>query len=228
MNVKLPSKTVGSESELILGIETATIHCSVGLVRGDVVLGHKSLTDRAVHSEKLIDLVDELIKPHTDFSGIDAIAISIGPGSYTGLRIGLATGKGLAFHRNLPLLPVPTLTILEAVAHREESASAVFFIKSHRDLVYYTAVQKGEPLVLRRRVAHAQIEAVAQQYSDYLLIGDNDFGGRFGDRLKVLFPAGDVAAQIAARFYAELLPLSRNDLEPDYHSNLEAKTWPQQ
>lgn len=213
---------------LILGIETATINCSVGLVRGDVILGQKNLTDRAVHSEKLIGLIDELVRPHTDFSGIEAIAISIGPGSYTGLRIGLATAKGLTFIGQQPLLPVPTLTVLEAVARLEITENAVFFIKSHRDLVYYVIAGKNEPLALKRPVAHEPIETVACLYPDHLLIGDNAFDGQFGERLRVCFPAGDAAAQIAARYYDELRTLSRSDLEPDYYSNLEAKTWPVQ
>jgi len=219
---------MNSIPKLILGIETATLNCSVGLVRGDVILGQKNLTDRAVHSEKLIGLIDDLIRPHTEFPGIEAIAISIGPGSYTGLRIGLATAKGLTFIGQQPLLPVPTLTILEAVARRETTEKAVFFIKSHRDLVYYTVAGKNEPLFLKRPVAHEPIETVARLYPDHLLIGDNAFDGQFGERLRICFPAGDAAAQIAARCYDELQAFSRSDLEPDYYSNLEAKTWPLQ
>ena len=219
MNSELPSK-------LILGIETATINCSVGLVRNGAILGQKNLTDRAVHSEKLIELIDRLLNPNIAFSMIGAIAISIGPGSYTGLRIGLATAKGLAFAGHLPLLPVPTLTVLESVARRETAASAVLFIKSHRDLIYYTVAEKDQPLDLRRPVQHDRIETVANSFPDHRLIGDNDFDGKFGERLMIRYPAGDLTALIAARHYAELLPLSRPDLQPDYHSNLEAKTWP--
>lgn len=217
-----------SNDRLILGIETATINCSVGLVRGETILGQQNLTDRAVHSEKLIELIDGLLKPDLPFTAIEAIAVSIGPGSYTGLRIGLATAKGLAFAGGLPLLPVPTLTILEAVVRRETTEKTIFFIKSHRDLVYYTLAEKNEPLVLKRPIAHDQIETIARLYPDYILSGDYAFDGQFGERLRVCFPSGEVAAQIAARFYDELLLLNRPDLEPDYHSNLEAKTWPTQ
>jgi tRNA threonylcarbamoyl adenosine modification protein YeaZ len=216
------------DQQLILGIETATINCSVGLTRGELILGQKNLTDRAVHSEKLIDLIDALLRPHTDFAGLAAVAVSIGPGSYTGLRIGLATAKGLTFSGTQPLLPVPTLTVLENVARRQFSGPAVFFIKSHRDLIYYTVAGKDESPVFRRKVAHDRIAAVAQLYPDHLLIGDNDFNGQYGKRLQICFPAGDAVAQLAARYYDETQQLSNAELEPDYYSNLEAKTWPTQ
>lgn len=214
------------KDKLILGIETATINCSVSLVDGEKVIGQKNLVGRAVHSEKLIELIDSLINPDWSFLAITAIAISIGPGSYTGLRIGLATAKGLVFVDNKPLLPIPTLTILETVARSETDKKAVFFIKSHRDLVYYTVAAENEPLVLRRPVAHDQIGTIARTYPEHLLIGDDAFDGQFSERLKVRFPAGEVAALLAVRFYPELVQLSRPDLEPDYYSNLEAKIWP--
>ncbi|MDD5539931.1 MAG: tRNA (adenosine(37)-N6)-threonylcarbamoyltransferase complex dimerization subunit type 1 TsaB, partial [Candidatus Marinimicrobia bacterium] len=68
------------ESKLILGIETATINCSVGLVRGEKIVGQQSVTDRAVHSERLIELIDSLLKPRLTLLEIAAIAVSIGPG----------------------------------------------------------------------------------------------------------------------------------------------------
>ncbi|MFA6743799.1 MAG: tRNA (adenosine(37)-N6)-threonylcarbamoyltransferase complex dimerization subunit type 1 TsaB [Candidatus Neomarinimicrobiota bacterium] len=214
------------EPKLILGIETATINCSVGLVRGEKIIGQQSVTDRAIHSEKLIELIDSLLKPRLTLLEIAAIAVSIGPGSYTGLRIGLATAKGLVFNGNKPLLPVPTLTVLEAVARSETDKKAVFFIKSHRDLIYYTVAHENEPLVLKRPVAHDRIETVARLFPQHQLIGNDAFDDQFGERLKVCYPTGEITALIAARFYSELLALSRPDLEPDYYSNLEAKTWP--
>ncbi|HPC36403.1 MAG TPA: tRNA (adenosine(37)-N6)-threonylcarbamoyltransferase complex dimerization subunit type 1 TsaB [Candidatus Marinimicrobia bacterium] len=212
--------------KLILGIETATLNCSVGLVQGAKIIGQKNVMNRAVHSEKLIELVDDVLKPDFAFADVDAIAISIGPGSYTGLRIGLATAKGLAFDKQLPILPVPTLTALEVSARREVIGGAVFFIKSHRDLVYYTVAGGNEPLILKRKIAYAPIGTVAELYPEHLLVGDNAFDGQFGNRLTVCFPAGDIVAQLGADYFEDLLPLSRPDLEPDYHSNLEARVWP--
>ncbi len=210
---------------LILGIETATLNCSVGLVHGNQIVGQKNILNRAVHSEKLIELVDEVLKPDFTFADVNAIAVSIGPGSYTGLRIGLATAKGLAFYRQLPILPVPTLTALEATVRREEIGDSIFFIKSHRDLVYYTVVKKNEPLILKREIAYAPIGMVADLYPQHLLIGDNVFDGQFGERLTVCFPMGEIVARLGANYFEDLLPLSRKAIEPDYHSNLEAKTW---
>ncbi len=95
---------------MILGIETATEVCSVALVGGTEVVAERSVNEKNIHSERLLTLVDEMLKEtgHT-VQAIDGIAVSIGPGSFTGLRIGLSTAKGLAMARTVPIYAVPTL-----------------------------------------------------------------------------------------------------------------------
>lgn len=103
---------------LVLGIETATALGGVALVSGDgLLLGEITLLGRESHAERIIPAVGELLA----FFGaaqddLAAIAVSRGPGSFTGLRIGLAAAKGLAFSRGLPLFGVPTLETLAANA----------------------------------------------------------------------------------------------------------------
>ncbi|MBI2619495.1 MAG: tRNA (adenosine(37)-N6)-threonylcarbamoyltransferase complex dimerization subunit type 1 TsaB [Ignavibacteriales bacterium] len=100
---------------IVLGIETSTDVCSVGIFGDKGLRAERSIVDRHIHSEKLLTLTQEvLIDAGMTTSRIDAIAVSIGPGSFTGLRIGLSGAKGLCFSLDRPLAAIPTL---HAIAH---------------------------------------------------------------------------------------------------------------
>jgi tRNA threonylcarbamoyladenosine biosynthesis protein TsaB len=97
----------------ILGIETATKTGGVAIVSDDGVLAEYTLNIEATHSERLMSTVDRVLKDTgLALSRIDGYGVSIGPGSFTGLRIGLSTVKGLAFTTGKPLAAVPTLKAL--------------------------------------------------------------------------------------------------------------------
>ncbi len=101
---------------LILSIETATKICSIALGRdGKTIDFTDILEDEYSHSEKLnISILSLLKKNNLSFDEIDAVAISSGPGSYTGLRIGTSSAKGFCYGRDIPLIGVNTL---EALCH---------------------------------------------------------------------------------------------------------------
>lgn len=95
---------------LILNIETATAVCSVALAKDGQLLGLKESNTRNNHSSALILFIDEVIKrANVSLTDIDAIAVSEGPGSYTGLRIGVAAAKGLCYALEKPLIGISTL-----------------------------------------------------------------------------------------------------------------------
>lgn len=95
---------------LILQIETATTSCSVALAADGKVLDFKQVNERNKHAEVITLFIDELIKGNGfTYADIDAVAVSSGPGSYTGLRIGVSTAKGLCFALDKPLIAVETL-----------------------------------------------------------------------------------------------------------------------
>lgn len=98
---------------MILGIETTTVACSVALYSGKPLV-ERTLYQSRAHSVKLMTLVNEAIRDAAPPGGITAVAVSAGPGSFTGLRIGIATAKGLAFGWGVPVVPVPTM---DALAH---------------------------------------------------------------------------------------------------------------
>ncbi|MFT7114140.1 MAG: tRNA threonylcarbamoyladenosine biosynthesis protein TsaB [Candidatus Azotimanducaceae bacterium] len=96
---------------LILCLETATRNCSVALSEDGIVIGEKSHCAIGYsHAEQLHPFILEVLtKAGKKVSDLDAIAVSSGPGSYTGLRIGISAAKGLAYSLDLPLISIPTL-----------------------------------------------------------------------------------------------------------------------
>jgi len=95
---------------LILNIESATSICSVSIARKGELLGSKETRDDKSHSSLLTIFIRELISGlQIEFSDLDAVAVSKGPGSYTGLRIGVSTAKGIAYGAGLKLIGIPTL-----------------------------------------------------------------------------------------------------------------------
>ena len=95
---------------LLLQIETATTSCSVALAKDGIVLGLKQINQRNIHAEVITLFVEELlVSAGLKYDELDAIAVSSGPGSYTGLRIGISTAKGLCFALDKPLIAIETL-----------------------------------------------------------------------------------------------------------------------
>ena len=92
---------------VILGIETSTDACSAAVLRGGQVLASRLHAAGSEHARELPLMVEELLAETKDFP-IEAVAVSEGPGSYTGLRIGASVAKGLAYGLNVPLMAVPT------------------------------------------------------------------------------------------------------------------------
>lgn len=100
---------------MILQIETATTVCSVALARNEQVIAYKQINQRNIHAEVITVFIDELLAAEGfTYNDLDAIAVSCGPGSYTGLRIGISTAKGLCFALDKPLIAIETL---EAMAY---------------------------------------------------------------------------------------------------------------
>ena len=95
---------------LILQIETATTACSVALAINGEVLAFKEVNERNIHAEVITMFIEEVVSSaRMTYDQIDAIAVSSGPGSYTGLRIGVSTAKGLCFALDKPLIAIETL-----------------------------------------------------------------------------------------------------------------------
>lgn len=95
---------------LILNIETSSPVCSVCIAHDGKMLGYRETTEANSHARLLTTMIDELLSEHKiSYQQLEAVAVSSGPGSYTGLRIGVSVAKGLCYSLDIPLLAVPTL-----------------------------------------------------------------------------------------------------------------------
>lgn len=97
----------------VIGIESSSLTASVAVVTDDILTGEYTVNFKKTHSQTLLPMLDELGRLlELDLSSVDAIAVAGGPGSFTGLRIGAATAKGLGLALKKPLIHVPTVDAL--------------------------------------------------------------------------------------------------------------------
>lgn len=127
----------------VLALETATKAGSIAIADEEAFIGEVKLDVSKAHAERVMDYIVWLLKSsNISINEIDAFAVSIGPGSFTGLRIGLSTIKGLAFSKKRPIVPVSTL---DAMARRLPfSAYDICPMLDARKDEVYTALYKWE------------------------------------------------------------------------------------
>jgi tRNA threonylcarbamoyladenosine biosynthesis protein TsaB len=166
---------------MILSLETATEVCGVALVDNGSVVAQRVIMERNIHSERLMPMVSEVLhegdaKPEN----IRAVAISIGPGSFTGLRIGLSAAKGLACAWEKPLIPVSTLDSFaeDFVLGGTLPLPVVFcaVIDARREDLYYAVFEISEGNIVR--ISPPSIRSVSsivqelQQYTEVVVGGE--------------------------------------------------------
>ena len=120
----------------ILGIESSSLVASVAIVEDETTMAEYTVNFKKTHSQTLLPMIDEMVKLlEIDLSTVDAIAVSGGPGSFTGLRIGSATAKGLGLALHKPLIHVPTL---DATAYNLYGTEALIcpIMDARRNQVY--------------------------------------------------------------------------------------------
>ncbi|MXV52229.1 tRNA (adenosine(37)-N6)-threonylcarbamoyltransferase complex dimerization subunit type 1 TsaB [Pedobacter sp. HMF7647] len=127
---------------LILQIETATATCSVALSENGSLLAYKEQTDRNIHASNLTLFIQQVMKDAgKQLAELNAVAVSKGPGSYTGLRIGVSTAKGLCYALDIPLISVNTLQSMAAMIAAETGEERLLCpMIDARRMEVYTAV----------------------------------------------------------------------------------------
>lgn len=140
---------------MILHIETSTKICSVALSEHrELVDFIENSSDQFIHGEALTVMIDQLIKRNSiDVESLNAISFSLGPGSYTGLRIGLATAKGLAFGLGIPFIGVSSLESLVALARvKHPNATIAAAFDARRNEVFLRIQQQNKVLLMDQPV----------------------------------------------------------------------------
>ena len=160
----------------ILCIETATTNCSVSISENGKLLAFKEEnSDNYKHSEQLHVFIGEVVEEASlKLSDLDAIAVSKGPGSYTGLRIGVSAAKGLCFALDVPLISILTL---ESMAHKikAQDDEVIIPLLDARRMEVYSAVFDSAYIQVRETKAEIVDEASFSEYQtsrQIYLIGD--------------------------------------------------------
>ena len=148
----------------ILCIETATTNCSIALsVNGNVVVLLEDNSKQFSHAERLHTFIEQvLVKARISMDSLDAVAVSMGPGSYTGLRIGVSAAKGLCYALDIPLISVPTLESL-ALQVKPNKGIIVSMLDARR-MEVYSAVFSSEGNQIRETRAEILTENSFEQY----------------------------------------------------------------
>ncbi|MCL6100466.1 MAG: tRNA (adenosine(37)-N6)-threonylcarbamoyltransferase complex dimerization subunit type 1 TsaB [Bacteroidetes bacterium] len=202
----------------ILGIETSGELCSVALMIDEKSFVEFNYLQKHIHSEKLIEMVESVLwHSKVELSNVKEIAVSIGPGSFTGLRIGLSAAKGLALGSNLPIVPVSTFSAYALQLADYLTGDEKFGIISNASLdeVYFAEFKKK----------NQQVEVVTElklieKTSLASLTGQT--GKIFGDvEIKNIIktPFGVTASSIAKWAYLfgkDLVTFNYDYLEPNY------------
>ncbi|WP_425637724.1 tRNA (adenosine(37)-N6)-threonylcarbamoyltransferase complex dimerization subunit type 1 TsaB [Algoriphagus yeomjeoni] len=168
---------------VILSLETSTPICSIALHKDGVLMKEKSLDVPGAHSEKLMEMIDSLLgECQLAMENVEAVAVSEGPGSYTGLRIGVSVAKGLAFAGDIPLISISTL---KALAYGAKSQ-----IKGKGLIV---AMLDARRMEVYREVFDQELETVTKLDSE--IIDEESFSNLF-EKCKVYF-VGDAVKKVA-------------------------------
>ena len=134
---------------LLLNIETSTKNCSVSIAEDGVLISCREInTGNYSHAEQLHPLILEALEEASvTLSQVEAIAVGKGPGSYTGLRIGVSAAKGLCFSKDIPLVSLNSLEVLANAVESEDQAFIVPMIDARRMEVYSAVFDAKKNLV---------------------------------------------------------------------------------
>jgi tRNA threonylcarbamoyladenosine biosynthesis protein TsaB len=191
---------------VVLGLDTCLAACSVAVVRDGAVLASESEAMARGHQERLAPMARRvMVEAGLAFDALDRIGVTVGPGSFTGLRVGLAFGKGLGAALGAPVVGVGVLEALAA-----EADGLVFAaVDARRDQVYLQAFEDGRALMapdaLELGTAAARLAEIAAGRPFTLVGSGAPLLAEFAPAAQVLTPAG-ADARLVARLAAARAP----------------------
>ncbi len=166
-----------TEKKIVLAIDTSSSLCSIAFVEGGKdgrLLGSLSITGLA-HSRRLLQSVESLMKELAlDWQELGGIAVALGPGSFTGLRIGIATAKGLATAAGLAVVGASSLRIAASSVAMAPEQKICAVLDARKKEVYAGCYlfSEGELLAQGEKMVLPPEELAARLTDDYLLVGD--------------------------------------------------------
>jgi tRNA threonylcarbamoyladenosine biosynthesis protein TsaB len=217
-----------NELPKILSIESSGSVCGVCLSEGNIILADYSLFGRNIHDKLLAELIRRILQDNDlSIDKIDAVAVSSGPGSFTGLRIGSAIAKGICFDNHPKLIAVPTLYAVAFTA--KDFLNTINFdgiiaaVPSHKDLLYYQEFDcEANPLA---EIKITDKDTFSKLELNNKLIGGMQFGFipnsvniEYTNKLSPVF-----IAKAAYQFYKESKFVDSDEFTPDYIMDFEPK-----
>ncbi len=196
---------------IILHIETSTHVCSVALSDENSCLFSKSNYDGMNHAAMLsLFIQDALVQLKSMGKHLDAVAVSSGPGSYTGLRIGVSTAKGLCYGLDIPLIGVSTLEIMTIEAQKQIQDADAFFIPmiDARRMEVYDAIFDAKRNIMRQVAASIIHES---SYNETINKHKTYFFGSGSSKCQHLISSEN------AIFLEDIHPLAENMIQPAVH-----------
>jgi tRNA threonylcarbamoyladenosine biosynthesis protein TsaB len=161
---------------LILAIDTALDACAAGVLDTDVarMIAQESQAMKRGHAEALMPLIARVIREAgIAFAALDRIAVTTGPGSFTGLRVGLSAARGIGLAANKPVVGLSTLTAYAAPVVGQNAAQAVLSaIDARHDHVYFQVVSGDGGSLMRPRVAPVEEALGAARFGAVHLVGN--------------------------------------------------------
>jgi tRNA threonylcarbamoyladenosine biosynthesis protein TsaB len=185
---------------LILNLETATKNCSVSISKDGETIALKEInTGGYSHAELLHPFIEEVLKnTNHKLSDLDAVAVSKGPGSYTGLRIGVSSAKGICFGNDIPLISIPTLESM-AMSQKGKDYTLVSMLDARR-MEVYACIYNSDIKEIRKTEAEIIDE---NSYSEYLEKGKVLFFGDGAEKCK------DIIKHKNAEFIDNIFPSAK-------------------
>lgn len=160
----------------ILALESSSMVASAALITEESLIAEYTMNHKKTHSQTLLSMIDEIVKmSETNLEEIDAIAVSGGPGSFTGLRIGSATGKGLGLALRKPMIHIPTM---DAMAYNFFGTDKLIcpMMDARRSQVYTGIYECNENLVIKSEQDLLLIDEIVEKLNEMgrevILLGD--------------------------------------------------------
>lgn len=166
---------IGSlENVFILHLETSTRACSVAISnRGELIALEEIMEDGYAHGEMLTILIERCLKTVTiNMNDLHAVSVSSGPGSYTGLRIGTATAKGICFALNIPIIAIDSLEALIEIAKESNPDINLCALIDARRMEVYSKIVDGQGNILKDISADIIDADSYKQYEPFVYFGD--------------------------------------------------------
>jgi tRNA threonylcarbamoyladenosine biosynthesis protein TsaB len=212
-----------------LAITTSTLRCGVALLDGATVIAHRAVDDDRLHAERIFSMIDEVLAEAAwSKRELSLVACDIGPGSFTGVRVGLASAKGIALGLRIPIVGIGSLEAMAHAARRHvDDVPILAVLDARRDERFVAVSVLGGELVPPTHVPTARLPELAMEFGPSAR-WCGDAGGTLDEARRVLghgceLPDAGVVGRAGLDLVARRGPDALADLEPRYVRPPDAK-----